>query len=236
MTSTTLSSARNTQVLLRHLARYRLTEFSVLKRLPEFRRLSPAALHQQLRQARQAGVLESAPLHQSARYWYLTPDGAAQAELPPECSGPLSESAKLRAYAVLRFCFGSRSQRHRLDPEELKQQFPLLARGGLPNRYYYDPREGGHLGLYRVDAGGSGRWDRCVQAVRQDISSHLLNPGFRQLVQAGRFRITVLTVFHHNANRLAETLREHRDTRRIPVECLAFPELLPLIAPVSGRR
>lgn len=106
-----------------------------------------------------------------------------------------------------------------------------MFRPGLPEGYYFDPQGSGRLGLARVDAGRRGRWDRVVQSLREDIDDHLHQVGFRKLIQAGRFEITLLTVLGQKARRIVESLSQYRDTVRVPLQVVALPELLPLISP-----
>jgi hypothetical protein len=217
--------------ILDHLARYRLTDFTTLRRLPEFQHLKPGHLHQLLREGRRLQLMDSAPLYHGTRYWYLQAAGAAELALPAQRSGPLSEASKLRAYAMLRFCCWSERPRCLLTAEELKQYLPVAYRSGLPSGYYFDPSGRGNLGLLRIDATCKGRWDRLLQSVRQDIHSHFLSPAFRQFITAGRFEITIVTVLPQKASRIREALRSFPDARRVPVEIIAVPQLLPLTAP-----
>jgi hypothetical protein len=90
--------------------------------------------------------------------------------------------------------------------------------------------------LARVDAGHRGRWDRIVESVRVDIDEHCRHFGFRKLIDAGRFEITVLTIFKQKAKRIKESLNQHLDARRVPVRVVAIPELLPLVASIRERR
>lgn len=213
--------------VLDHIARYRLTVFPALQQLPVFSACGPRQIRDVLRECQRQSLISSAPLHHGARYWYLDALGAQVCDLAEERVGPLSEPAKIRALAMLRFCCLSDRPRRRLTAEELTTAFPVLARVGLPSGYYFDPVGTGRLGLCRVDAGRRGEWDRVVESVRQDIVQHLHRPGFRQFVQAGRFEITVLTVFRQKARRLFESLA--RDAQLLPVQVVALPELLPLI-------
>lgn len=179
--------------ILDHIARYRLSTFAALSRLPQFDDESPRHLRRLLRDCRDAGLVTSATLHSGSRYWFLTTAGATRCGLDESRSGPLSEKAKLRAYALLLFCCLADKPRHRLTTNELSQQFSVLHRPGMPGTYYYDPTGKGSIGLARIDAGHHGRWDRVVQSVQDDISLHRKLPGFRQLIKAHRFEITVLT-------------------------------------------
>ncbi|MBA3314344.1 MAG: hypothetical protein H0T47_13790, partial [Planctomycetaceae bacterium] len=155
-------------------------------------------------------LIRSAWLYQGVRYWSLTPTGAAHCGLDPERAGRLSESAKLRAFALLQFCCLGEEPRRRLNTAELIGTFPDLPSSGLPGGYYFDPAGGGRMGLARLDAHRQGRWDRSLQSLREDIDRHWRQPGFRRLIQAARFEITLLTIFPEKASRLAAALAEHR--------------------------
>ena len=221
--------------LLGQIVRYRLSTFAAMARLPEFSDESPRHLRQVLRQCREAGLLSSAALHFGMRYWFLTQDGATHCGLDTSRSGPLSETAKLRAYALLLFCCMSAGPRYRLTANELSERFSLLHRPGMPGTYYLDPTDSGCIGLARVDAGHSGRWDRVVQSVRDDILLHMKLPGFRQLIAARRFEITVLTVLPAKAERTASALKSLPEVKHVPVHVVAQPELLPLIHSSHGK-
>jgi hypothetical protein len=217
--------------LLAHVARYRLTVFSALKGLPELSNLSPGQVSSALRACQRERLIDSAPLHQGARYWFLTRNGAPAAGISEEHSGPLSEPAKLRAFAMLHFCCLANTSRYRLTAADIKRGFPALYRPGMPNGYYFDPADDGRIGLLRIDAAGPGRWDRVLQSLRNDIGLHWIHPEFRQLADARRFQITLLTVLPQKASRLRQAIAELRDARRVPVEVAAMPELLPLVMP-----
>ena len=213
-----------------HLGRYRLSIFSVLTRLPVFTGQGPRQTKHILAECCRRMILNSAPIHGWAKYWYLDEGGVSHMTTLDARTGPLSEPAMLRALAILRFCCLSESPRHRLLAVELANKFPDVARPGLPDSYYFDPHGYGHIGLIRIDIGRKGRWDRIVQSVRSDIGTHLRNAGFRRLIQSGRFEITILTLFRQKAQRLREALAVHADTRRVPVRVAAMPELLPLLS------
>ncbi|MBA3313067.1 MAG: hypothetical protein H0T47_07235 [Planctomycetaceae bacterium] len=221
--------------LLHHLARYRLSVMTAVERLPEFVSWRTRRIKAVLRTCERQSLIRASWLHQGVRCWCLAPAGAAHCGLPAERSGKLSESAKLRAFSLLQFCCLGSEPRRRLSTAELIHAFPHLPSTGLPNGYYFDPAGAGQLGLARLDAHRQGRWDRSLQALREDIDRHWQQPDFRRLIQAGRFEITLLTVFPEKASRLTAALAEHRDAGRIPVRCLALPELLPLITSLPRK-
>ena len=135
----------------------------------------------------------------------------------------------------MQFCCIGEEPRRRLSTAELVRTFPDLPSSGLPSGYYFDPAGAGRLGLARLDAHRQGRWDRSLQSLREDIDRHWLQPGFRRLIQAGRFEITLLTIFPEKASRLIASLSQHNDAMRVPVRCLPIPELLPLITSLPRK-
>jgi len=222
--------------VLKQIARYRLTVFAALRTEPVWSDAGVRAIKHTLREVQRRGWIASAPLHYQARYWSLTTVGANHIGVTAERSGPLSEAAKVRAYAVLVFCRLLDRPRVRLTADEIGKYFPDVERVGLPTGYYFDPRDNGRLGLTRVDAGQRGRWDRIVESLREDIETHWQQSGFRTLISAGRFELTVLTVFPQKARRIQEALAAHRDAQRIRVHAVALPQLLPLLTSIPERR
>jgi hypothetical protein len=218
--------------VIAHVARYRLTVREALVALPGLSDLDTWGQRKLLSELEKSGLLAAAALHLGNRYYYLTRRAAERLGLAADRHGPLSESAKLRHYALLAFCCLRDSRRERLTAIELQQHFPQLYRDGMPGTYYIELTPGvRRLGLARIDAGHVGRWDRILQTCREDFHSHQLQPGFRKLIQAGQFEITILTPFQCKAERLRDALLATPQTQRLPVQAVALPELLPLIAP-----
>ncbi len=214
--------------VLNHVARYRLTTMDALETLE----LPEPATHKQkndaLKHCTRMGWLGSDWLIRGKRYWYLT--GSLEGfGIVAKRSGPLSEPAKLQAYAMLSFCCGQNSVRHKLRRVEMARHFPELDRSGLPDRYYFNTENKGRLGLVRYDFGHHGRWDRIIDATKQDIRSHLSEPGTRRLISAGRFEISILTVLPQKAHRLRTVFEPYSASLRIPIGVYDFPQLVPLI-------
>jgi hypothetical protein len=188
--------------------------------------------HDALKHCTRMGWLGSDWLIRGTRYWYLTGslDGFG---IVAKHSGPLSEPAKLRAYAMLSFCCELNSDRHKLTRMEMAKHFPELDRPGLPDRYYFNSENKGRLGLVRYDLGHHGRWDRVVEATKQDIRSHLSEPGIRHLISADRFEISILTVLPQKAQRLRAIIEPHSASLQVPISVYAFPQLIPLITSIT---
>jgi hypothetical protein len=219
--------------VIAHVAKYRLTVREALAALPGVAGLDTWGQRKLLRELDQSGLLASATLHFANRYYYyLTRRATERLGLAADRHGPLSESAKLRHYALLAFCCLRDTRRERLTAIELLQHFQQLYRDGMPGTYYVELAPGvRRLGLARIDAGRRGRWDRILQTCREDLHSHWLQPGFRKLIQAGQFEITILTPFQCKSERLRAALFANSQTQRLPVQAVTLPELLPLIAP-----
>lgn len=224
-----------TTPVLEHVARYRLTVPAAVGRLHGLKSIAPRQIHRLLRQLQQRSLLASAPLHHGQTYWHLTAEGARRCGLEDHRTDPLSEPAKIRAYAILHDCCLSDRPRHRLTRSELERHFPSLYEPGLPSGYVFDPEGDGRLGLVRVDAGHLGRWDRIIESVREDVSRHYAHVGFRSVVRAGRFEIVLLTALPQKAERISQALQTHRDARRIPIRITAIPALLPLITSIPRK-
>lgn len=223
------------EVVLAHVARYRLSTFAAISRLPAFADYGPRRLRQLLRQCRDRGLLSSALLHHGVRYWFLTARGAERCRLDARRAGPLSEPAKIRAYAMLVFCCLSQTSRHRMTAQDFEEKFTPLYRPGMPGTYYFDPAGHGQLGMARIDAGHYGRWDRVVETVREDLSAHLRRPAWRKLIDAGRFELAILTVFPQKAERLREAISRRPVLQAVPVRIVALPELLPLVGSIRRK-
>jgi hypothetical protein len=218
--------------VLTHVARYRLSVREAVAALPTVSDLDPWRQRKLLSDLEQSGLLASAALHGNSRYYHLTRRAADEHGLAADRCGSLSESAKLRHFALLAFCCLRSTRRERLTAAELRQHFPQLYRDGMPGTYYVELTPGvRRLGLARIDAGRRGRWDRILQTCRDDVYSHALQPGFRKLIQAGQFEITILTPFQSKADRLRDALHADPGMQRLPVRAVALPELLPLLDP-----
>ena len=94
------------EAILAHIARYRLSTFAVMSRLPQVADESPRRLRRLLRDCRDAGLLSSAALHSGSRYWFLTPAGATRCGLYESRSGAAvgnSQTSRVCTAVVLLF-------------------------------------------------------------------------------------------------------------------------------------
>lgn len=228
---TAAEAATLREEILEHVSRYRLTILAALAR--QLRMRSRKVLQQALRSLCREGQLGEAPLYHQRPYYFLAGSRRGSQSSVHESTqrGPLSEQAKLRAYALLSFCCLSRVRRKRLTPEEIAAHLPDLYRPGLPGSYYVASGEPPRFGLAVIDAGGRGRWDRVLQRIRSHLEEHCRHPALRPFIEQGSFEITVLTMLPQKAQRLALALAQWRDPRTQLVRIAVLPELIHLIAP-----
>ena len=214
--------------VLSHIRRYRLTVFSAVEQLAVLQGAGPRHIKHILKVATRENLIDSARLHHNCRYWFLTETGVAAIE--GNCRhGPLTEPAKVRAFATLAFCHLSDRPRVRLMRDELCRHFPDLDETGMTSTYYFDGAGSGCLGLARVDAGQRGRWDRVVESIREDIDTHCNRRGFQKLIADRSFEISILTVHPQKAARIRQALSEKSDAQRIPIRIVPILQLLPLL-------
>lgn len=211
--------------LLDHIARYRITTLQVISELPAFRHKPQSSIKRTLQKLLRAGQLQRVPLFHNRNAY--CPPRTRHSE-----SGQLSESWKLRAYAMLLFCCQGTTSRERLTREELRKHFPTLYDPGRPMNYYIDHSgDSTRLGVLRVDVGGRGRWDRILGKAREDVLKHQGMAGVRDLITNGQFEVTVLTALPQKASRLCDTLASEFHPLDACIRVSSAQELLYLIAP-----
>lgn len=228
-------TAQQRRAVVDHIARYRLAIAASLRQLPELATGSPNEWRQCLRSLQADSIIESQWLHHGMPCWHLAENGAIRLGLSTDRSGPLSESAKLKAYAMLRFCCLGNRPRMRLTADDIRKHFTELCRIGMPQGYYVDLHGEGKLGLLRIDAGGRGRWDRVVHSVVEEVNQHRQQAGFSRLMHTHRFEFTIATVLPQKAQRIREAIQQKSELNNVALRIVAMPELLPLIASTSGK-
>lgn len=219
--------------ILEHVFRYRMTVVDVLVKLEFFDGNTPHAAKNVLRRLRHGGFLNSAPLHGTRRYYYLTPAAAHVLGVSEAVARALPEQTKVDAFGMLLYCCGREPQQEKLTLDEFQTGFAGLFRQGERPNYYIDSTgERKRLGFLRVDRGGFGRWDRLIHRCRDDIAKRCDLPEFRELIHRGGFVFTLVTSLPQKSDRIEEAVREQGfpcDFRVVPI-----PELLELVAPVPA--
>ena len=226
------------RLTLQHVARYRLTTPEAVRTVPALRLKTNANALAWLRRLVAAGRLGEAPLDHHGSYFHLTERGARDVRRKPHRgsrhAGPLSESAKARAFALLAFCRLSGINRERLWPDELRKVVPGFDPVGSASTYCAERTDDSRkLGFVRVDAGGFGRWDRILATLAADLRSVAAEPALRTLIAARAFEVTLVTVTPEKAERLRTALAEIAASA-VPVRVVAVPRLLALMGTIRA--
>jgi len=223
------------RVILRHIARYRLTVREAVPRLPEFFQDTPAELDAQLRRLEDAGFIATTWLYAKRRCFILTPKGALRVRgslSDRNAQAPFSEATKIRRFAALTFCHLTSIRRQRLTAAELAEHVRGVSGSDADTPYYITLDEAPtRLGFLRVDLGGQGRWDRILAKCQQDVRDHADDPNWLPWIASNRFEVTLVTALPHKAERLHHALSQQEHPPPIPIRITAIPELLYLIAP-----
>jgi hypothetical protein len=226
------------RLTLGHVARYRLTTPEAVRTVPPLRLTTNAIAVGWLRQLVAGGWLGEAPLDRHGPYFYLTARGAREVigRDSDGRAGPLSEPAKLRAFALLAFCRLAGANRERLSADDLRRLVSGLDTGGMPSTFYAERSETTRaLGFARIDAGGHGRWDRILATVAADRRAFAADPAVRPLLAARGFEVALVTPTAEKAERLRAALAD-RDPSPVPVRVVAVPRLLTLAGSIRSPR
>lgn len=224
------------RLALGHVARYRLTTPEAVRTLAALRLRTNATAVAFLRALVGDGRLGEAPLDRHGRYFYLTERGAREviAGTLDGHSGPLSEPAKARAFALLAFCRLSGADRERLSPDDLRRAVPALDTGGMPTTFYATRSESARtLGFARPDTGGFGRWDRVLAKLADDVRRLSADPGLQPLIASRAFEVTLITATPEKADRLRTAFSETARAS-IPVHVVAVPRLIALTGSIRA--
>ena len=220
--------------VMRQVERYRITTFDAAQQLACFEGQGPRSVKAVLKECVRRGWMGNAWLDASRRYWFLLPRGVEVLKLTDRRTGPLSESAKIKAATMLFFCLLGDRDRQVLTPAEVRSQ--LGCDRGIPSTYYFDASDSNCLGLAQIDVGRMGRWDRIIQTVRKEVGRQLGMEGVNRLLAKSQFEITVITALPQKAQRLTNSMIEYPDLKRIPVKVVACPGLLPLLATAPKKK
>jgi len=166
-----------------------------------------------------AGYLNKYPLRSPRCYYRLGPEAVRRFGGDPELCLPLGPQALPIAYAILQFCIYDGLER--LNSEELGSAFPWLDRN---DGTFYREKDG-RLAVLKVDLGAAPEHiaRRC-----RDIHRRLdSRPGFRALVAAGGFQMTVLTGSRSKSSAIAAAV--DRDHWPFSFRLVVVPDLLDLM-------
>lgn len=168
-------------------------------------------------------------LTQSRKYFTVGKAAASLFGVSAKKSAPLGPQAFATEYAVLCFCCLGDQRRERLTVSELHAREPRLVVGKVDNSHYYLDHDGtgAILEYLRVELGGS--VDHVLRKCRGAVQSRVRHALFQELVNAGRFGVTVLTASEQKADLIGAAITRASD---LPVRVRAFavPQLAEVIA------
>lgn len=180
------------------------------------------------------GLLECAPLvpgESNETYFYASARIATQLGDPSLAERHRSLDERLALWAVARFCSGENPFRELLTREEFRTQFAELWKPGEPLRYYLEPTgDVTRLAFIKVDLGGASHWDRvvdsCCRFIKKriepscDSADSLRSDLFRQLIDHGRFQVSVL---------LATPEKAEAINARLDIDAVRYGERPPIV-------
>ena len=226
MATSFLATSDLEAAVIDHVARYRLTVVEALQTQPALAQPGSDQLKQILKQLCRQGVLDNATLYLDRSYFYLAP------MLPTEGRKLLSESVKIRRYAMLAFCCLGATPRTRLLPTECEAHCPELYHAvGCLDFYVSDSTANRALGVLRVDSGGRGRWDRVLEKCRRDIIRLQMDRQVRAMIDDGQLEYTLVTALPQKVHRLQQAIVCWSDIPLGVMRLCAVPDLVNLIAP-----
>lgn len=194
--------------VLEHVLTFRITTPEVVHRV-FLRDQTHEAAKSLLKRLRGRGLLGSAHLTSSSRYFFLTPRGFRLLGEPSRRVGALSPQPLAEAFGVLEFCT-FRSDRKKLTRDEFQKTFPQLVRRGLPSQNFYLDEEDAvrRLGVIYIDRGADPA--RITRKLDQKyVGRYLSSSAWReQVVDAGRLTIAVVTPTPEKGTKLRELLEE----------------------------
>ncbi len=239
--------------IFEHILRYRLTTREVLHKL-FFNDSEENAVTKVTSRLTEHGFLNRHDLYPPRTYFVLGPKAGRIMGVSPKKTRELGPQALIREYAMLIYCCMvpdavpphpltpqtdtpapsdiTKQRRGRLTVAELSTGFPSLLQRKLDSSHYYVDRVGDttRLNYLRVDYGGPP--EHLVRKARQDIQARLPHPAFRQLMDSGRFLLTILTGRKEKQAAIEQSLKDHEWPVEIRVDVLA--DLVELIARFQG--
>lgn len=202
------------QVILEHVARYRLTTLEVLGRtvLPG---LSRNALNKITNRLCEAGLLQKYTLLHPVRYFVLGDWGARGLGFHEYRAHALGPQSLPQEFAILSFATLGAKPHLRLTTAEVLLRCPWLPSVMASAPHCIDRAE--VLELIRVDLGGPA--DHVARKSALDLVNRLRISEFPPLVADGRFRFVVITSTSGKARRLlphVPVLEQPHDRNRVP--------------------
>lgn len=172
-------------------ARYRIGTAAMFRQLYFPPGDHPENVSRVLRRLDRRGLVRQVEYGKSFHYFVITRRGLRTLGLPPRTPRPLTEQSLPVLLAIATYC--AEENLRRLRNSEFRELYPELWRTGLGASSYVlvDTPDGLKLAMLIVDRGGAAR--RVRGRIRRIISQRSGLPDFVSLMEAGRFRVVVLT-------------------------------------------
>ena len=208
--------------VLEHITRYRMTTNEILEArcFPE---LTSNAVTKITANLCRGGYLERHPLSGGQDYFVLSRKTAKLLGVSARRSEPLGLQALPFHYGVLLYCCLGEVPRERLTAEELREKYGLTSVADRAAAYCED---GDRLVLLRVDLGGSA--DHVARKCREDFRRRMEDPNWRELIDAGRFRIIIITGISEKAAAIRQALARFKGN--VSFRTAVIADLLPLLS------
>lgn len=213
---------RRDRLLLSFVARYRAATEEMLRYVLRRQPGGRGSPHRLVRRLVRRGLLQQFPLRPGHNYLVLTRRGFVAIGWSPRPSRPFTEQSLPVVLAVGWYCL--RTGVSRLTEQEFQERYPELWKSGLRSSAYFlvESPSGLKLGLFVVDRGATPR--RIQGKLRRLISQRAELPAFAALINAKRFRITVLTGLPAQQQNIRRHLRRPY-FHRVEIDVTLIPEL-----------
>ena len=155
-------------------------------------------------------------------YVVLTRRGCRAIGAADRTPWPFTEQSLPVVLAIAAYCV--RTGLVRFTDREFRQRYPELWRPGLRSSSYFliDTPQGLNLGTFLVDHGGTAR--RIKGKIRRLITQRASLPAFVSLIQARRFRVTILTGLPTEQQNIRRQLGR-QSFRNVESDVVLVPEL-----------
>lgn len=211
------------QLILEHVARYRLTTIKAIQRvvLPG---MSRNAIDKITSRLCDAGLLRKHILLYPMKYFVLGEVSVRNMGLGAHRATPLGSQSLPQEFALLAFATLGPQQHLRLNAAEVKKRCPWLPLALTVAPHCID--QSNVLELVRVDLGGPA--DHVARKCAADLAERSRIGEFLSVVAAGQFRLVVITSTHGKVAAIQRALNHHPWPSGLLIHFAVVPQLLSL--------
>ena len=208
--------------LLDFVDRYRLATHELFGRMFFPGPNQEATVARVVRKLVRRGFLRKVEYAACQSYVVLTRRGCRAISIADRTPRPLTEQSLPVVLAIAAYCV--RAGVVRFTDREFRERYPELWRPGLRSSSYFllDTPQGLKLGMFLVDRGGTAR--RIKGKIRRLITQRASLPAFSSLIEAHRFRVTVLTGLAAQQQNIRRQLGR-QSFRNVEIDVVLVPEL-----------